>query len=90
MVDDESWCVPGETYSENQPEIKPPPEPDIESLRLIAYADPVYGCDRYLAEAASLLASGADPASADVIALQAKALEVKASIRTRFPYPAEA
>jgi len=87
-ADDESWCEVDEFYSENQPEIKPQ-EPSTDTLRLIAFADPVHGSDRYLAEAASLIAGGSTPASAEVKALYAKSLEVKEAIRAMFPYPEE-
>ena len=86
QVLDESWCADGEVYSESQPEVVQP-APDIEILRLTAYADPVNGSDRYLSEAACLVAAGATWDSESVKALLAKALKVKEEIRRSYPYP---
>lgn len=85
-VEDESWCLDGEVYSDTPPEVKPL-APDVESLRLMAYADPVNGSDRYLSEAASLIAAGSSWDSEEVKTLQSKALQVKEEVRKRYPYP---
>ena len=87
-VNGSSFCQPDEDYSEDQPVIESV-IPSIENMRLGAYADPIYGSDRYLSEAASLIAAGADPQSPDVKALQTQAVTVKNSIKEMFPYPAQ-
>jgi hypothetical protein len=83
-VEDESWCVDGEVYQEDQPKIIEPPV-DTERLRRLAYADPDTGSDRYFAEAMSLIAAGSPMDSDEVRALFTKGLEVKAKIKEQYP-----
>lgn len=85
-VGDKSWCADDETFTTQQPEVLEPAI-DVEALRLVAYANPVTGSDRYLSEAASVVAAGGSWEDEDVKLLQAKALEVKASIQAQYPYP---
>jgi len=82
-VNDESWCVDGEVYQEDQPEIAAAPV-DIERMRRLAYADADTGSDRYFAEAMSLIASGSSMDSAEVQELFTRGLAVKAEIKERY------
>lgn len=86
QVADASWCSEDETFSTTPPELPPVLGPDVEKLRRVAYADPVNGSDRYLMEAASLVAGGAAWDSAEVRALQVRALQVKSEIQKTYPY----
>jgi hypothetical protein len=85
-VQDKTWCLDGEVFSDSPPQI-PVAISDVEIQRLIAYADPVTGSDRYLSEAASLVAAGISWGDDEVRTLQAKAVEVKAEIQKKYPYP---
>jgi len=62
---------------------------DLEKLRLIAYANPVTGVDRYFAEVISLQAEGFAASSSEVKEAKAKGLARKAEIQALYPYPAE-
>lgn len=61
----------------------------VEELRLIAYANPITGIDRYFAEVMSLQAEGFAASSAEVKDTKAKGLARKAEIQALYPYPAE-
>lgn len=56
---------------------------DIERKRLLAYADPVTGSDRYLKEAASERAAGDEAAA---VAAEVKHLARKDEIRKELPW----
>lgn len=83
-VNDASWCVDGEVYQVDQPEIVTSPV-DAERLRRLAYADPDTGSDRWFAEAMSLIAAGHAMDSAEVKELFTQGLEVKARIKEQYP-----
>jgi hypothetical protein len=85
-VDGKDDLLPGEKFFTSPPDIHEPTT-DVERLRLIAYADPITGSDRYLAEAASLRAAGALEDDADVVMLYKMAIDRKAAIKEEFPYP---
>jgi hypothetical protein len=61
----------------------------IETLRLIAYADPINGSDRYFSEVMSLQAEGYEASSLEVKETKAKGLAKKAEIKALHPYPVE-
>jgi hypothetical protein len=61
MVNSREDVKPDEFYSNEPVEIAPlaPDRESVERMRRIAYSDPVYGCDRFFAEAVRLAASDA-------------------------------
>lgn len=61
----------------------------IEAQRLIAYANPVTGSDRYFAEVLSLQAEGFAATSAEVKEAKAKGLARKLEIQALYPWPVE-
>lgn len=67
----------------------PPPAPltreQIEALRLLAYADPLTGSDRYFAEATRLQVMGADQAEID--AAKTAGTARYAEIQAEYPWP---
>lgn len=56
----------------------------VEALRLRAYADPLTGSDRYIAEAASERIFGNEPAAAEA---EKKHISRRAEIAARYPWP---
>ena len=81
-------CAAGEFFSIEAPELVTPPplREEIEAARLRAYADPLFGSDRYFAEAQrETLLGNAEAAEA------AKALGLArfAEIQAEYPRPAE-
>lgn len=58
-----------------------------ERQRLIAYADPVNGSDRYFAEALALQAEGFAASSSEVKELKQKGLARKEEIKLAYPKP---
>ena len=64
-----------------------PDRHQLEALRLVAYADPVNGSDRYFAEVLSLQAEGFAATSTEVKEVKAKGLARKLEIQTLYPYP---
>lgn len=58
-----------------------------ERQRLIAYADPIYGSDRYFAEALALQADGYTASSVEVKELKQKGLARKEEIKLAYPKP---
>lgn len=60
---------------------------EIEKFRLIAYSDPVNGCDRYFSESICLQAEGFAVSSTEVKEAKAKGLARKLEIQTLYPYP---
>ncbi|MCY1410895.1 hypothetical protein D9M71_262740 [compost metagenome] len=62
---------------------------EVESLRLIAYANPVSGSDRYFAEAMSLQAEGFAANSTEVKETKARGIARKTEIKELYPYPSE-
>lgn len=62
---------------------------EIEEMRLIAYANPVTGIDRYFAEVLSLQAEGFTATSPEVKEAKAKGLSRKSEIQALYPYPVE-
>lgn len=58
-----------------------------EKQRLIAYADPLTGSDRYFAEALSLQADGYTASSVEVKELKLKGLARKEEIKLAYPKP---
>lgn len=87
-VGGESWCNADEKFN-LEPTAPKVQEINVETLRLIAYADPINGCDRYNSEALSVVAAGGSWDDDDVKLLQAKAIEVKKAIQEQFPYADE-
>lgn len=61
---------------------------EIEKFRLIAYSDPVNGCDRYFSESICLQAEGFAVSSTEVKEAKAKGLARKLEIQALYPYPA--
>ena len=58
-----------------------------EQLRLMAYADPIFGSDRYFSEVLSLQAEGFSATSSEVKEAKAKGLSRKLEIQSLYPYP---
>lgn len=90
--DDQLWLVNDDMTSMSQDELDQHlntaatmSRNDIEKLRLIAYADPIAGSDRYFSEAARLAAIGG---SEDAIkAATAAGISRAAEIATMYPWP---
>ena len=74
-----------EYFSTEPVTIDEPSRHNIERLRLIAYADPITGSDRYFAEAARLMAIGG--ASADIDAATEAGITRAAEIAAMYPWP---
>lgn len=74
-------------FSKPTPEIKVLTKEEAENLRLMAYANPILGCDRYFAEVMSLQAEGFAVSSTEVKEAKAKGLARKAEIQALYPYP---
>ena len=90
----DSSVKPYQSYSEGvftDTVEKPQPltKEELESLRLLAYANPVSGCDRYFSEVMSLQAEGYDITSLEVKEVRDKGLSRKAEIQALYPYPSE-
>lgn len=62
---------------------------DIESLRLLAYANPVSGSDRYFVEAISLQEEGFSFESDEVRNVKTKGFQRKLEIQQQYPWPVE-
>lgn len=60
---------------------------EIEAQRLMAYANPVTGSDRYFSEALSMQAQGAPASSTEVKDTAARGLARKLEIQAELPYP---
>lgn len=61
----------------------------VEAFRLIAYADPITGSDRYFSESMALQACGFSASSAEVKEVKSKGVDRKAEIKALYPYPTE-
>lgn len=61
----------------------------VEQRRLVAYSNPISGCDRYFAEVMSLQAEGFAASSPEVKDTKNKGLSRKAEIKALYPYPDE-
>lgn len=83
------YVYSGEVFSKPIPEIKILTKEETENLRLVAYANPILGCDRYFAEVMSLQAEGFAATSTEVKDAKAKGLSRKLEIQALYPYPAE-
>lgn len=66
-------------------ELAPLTRNEIEALRLLAYADPITGSDRYFAEAARVQATGETEEEVDVARCAGAARS--AEIQARYPWP---
>lgn len=82
----------GDTYidgvfSKPKPNVPVISKEEIEVSRLVAYADPVYGSDRYFLEVMSLQAEGFAVSSTEVKEAKAKGLARKLEIQSLYPYP---
>lgn len=78
----------GHEYSNNKfskPKSSELTEYNVEHLRLLAYADPVHGSDRYLCEAMSLQASGFPLNSEEVQNVIGKAMNRIKEIKLLYP-----
>jgi hypothetical protein len=64
----------------------PPARAEIEKLRLLAYADPITGSDRYRAEAEAERLSGNDDKAKEA---ESKWLARREEITQEFPWPVE-
>ncbi len=60
---------------------------EIEKFRLIAYSDPIQGCDRYFSESICLQAEGFAVSSTEVKEAKARGLARKLEIQTLYPWP---
>ena len=65
--------------------IHEPSRHELEHKRLIAYADPITGSDRYFAEASRLKAMGG--AEADIVAATEAGIARAAEIAAMYPWP---
>lgn len=82
-VDSKDDVPEGFVFSKTQPEQCSDRNVDIERKRLLAYADPITGSDRYLKEAASERAAGNEEAA---VAAESKHLQRKEEIRKELPW----
>lgn len=81
----QGWEFKNAIFSEPLKENKPNHQEDYTTLRLIAYADPVNGSDRYFAEALALQADGYTASSVEVKELKQKGLARKEEIKLAYP-----
>lgn len=73
----------GHPIAIDHPQPTPPTRSEIEVLRLLAYADPINGSDRYFSEAAEMEAAG--ESGADEI--RSMGLSRRAEIQAEYPWP---
>lgn len=84
---DQQWSYDGADFTPPRAIENVQTKGQVEELRLIAYANPISGCDRYFAEVMSLQAEGFTASSVEVKEAKAKGLARKLEIQALYPYP---
>lgn len=69
-----------------EPEVFKPDKAFVEKQRLLAYADPITGSDRYFSEAQAAIANGYLVSSDEVKSIKQKGVDRRNKIRELFPY----